>query len=159
MNHPRIRIMGAALAACLVFLSGCDLATSPSEASLAGYWISIYGDGFELSGNTDDGFCYTQYDDPDRNVSFAGIVGNSPDFDAPTGYIIILVTNGGSWGKTAGTCVAVHWKDLSGSLVAAASAYKTGSPYNDGMPTIAGAMAEYTVENGYYGYYGEYEKQ
>ena len=151
--------MVAALAACLVLLSGCELATSSADGALTGYWKSTFGDGFELSGNTLAGFRYVQYDDADRNVSFAGIVANRPNFDASTGYIIVLVTEPGSWGKTAGSYYAIHWKNLSGSLVAAASAYKVGGAHNNGMETLAEALAEYTVENGYYGYYGEYEKQ
>ena len=159
MKHPRIRLMVAALAACLVLLSGCELATSSADGALTGYWTSVYGDGFELSGNTLAGFRYVQYDDADRNVSFAGTVVNNPDFDASTGYIIILVTDPGSWAKTEGSYYAVHWKNLSGSLVASASAFKYGGTYNNGMTTIDGALAEYTVENGYYGYYGEYTLQ
>jgi len=151
--------MVAALAACLVLLSGCELATSSADGALTGYWKSTSGDGFELSGNTLEGFRYVQYDDADRNVSFAGIVANRPNFDASNGYIIVLVTEPGSWGKTAGSYYAIHWKNLSGSLVAAASAYKVGGAHNNGMETLAEALAEYTVENGYYGYYGEYEKQ
>jgi hypothetical protein len=151
--------MVAALAACLVLLSGCELATSSADGALTGYWKSTSGDGFDLSGNTLEGFRYVQYDDADRNVSFAGIVANRPNFDASTGYIIVLVTEPGSWGKTAGSYYAIHWKNLSGSLVAAASAYKVGGAHNNGMETLAEALAEYTVENGYYGYYGEYEKQ
>lgn len=159
MKHPCIRLMVAALAACLVLLSGCELATSSADGALTGYWKSTFGDGFDLSGNTLEGFRYVQYDDADRNVSFAGIVANRPNFDASTGYIIVLVTEPGSWGKTAGSYYAIHWKNLSGSLVAAASAYKVGGAHNNGMETLAEALAEYTVENGYYGYYGEYEKQ
>ena len=151
--------MGAALAACLVLLSGCDLATAPTDVALAGYWKSTFGDGFELSGNTEDGFLFTQYDNAARDISFAGTVVNNPDFDASTGYIILRITNGGTWTKTEGYYYAVHWKNLSGSLVAAASAYNGTSTYNNGMLTIAGALAEYTVANGYYGYHGEYEQQ
>jgi len=151
--------MVAALAACLVLLSGCELVTSSADGALTGYWKSTFGDGFDLSGNTLEGFRYVQYDDADRNVSFAGIVANRPNFDASTGYIIVLVTEPGSWGKTAGSYYAIHWKNLSGSLVAAASAYKVGGAHNNGMETLAEALAEYTVKNGYYGYYGEYEKQ
>lgn len=159
MKHPCIRLMVAALAACLVLLSGCELATSSADGALTGYWKSTFGDGFELSGNTLEGFRYVQYNDADRSVSFAGTVVNNTNFDASTGYIILRITNGGTWTKTEGYYYAVHWKNLSGSLVAAASAYNGTSTYNNGMPTIAGALAEYTVKNGYYGYYGEYEKQ
>ncbi len=151
--------MGAALAACLVLLSGCDLATSSTEGALTGYWKSTFGDGFELSGDTLEGFRYVQYNDADRNIAFAGSVVNNPDFNNSTGYIIILITGPVAWDITEGSYYAVHWKNLSGSVVASASAFKYGGAHNNGMETLAEALAEYTVENGYYGYYGEYEKQ
>ena len=159
MKHPCIRLMVAAFAACLVLLSGCELATSSTDGALTGYWKSTFGDGFDLSGNTLEGFRYVQYDDADRNVSFAGTVVNNPDYFATSGYLVILISDPGTFDITKGAYHVVHWKNLSGSLVAAASAYNGTSTYNKGMPTIAGALAEYTVANGYYGYYGEYEKQ
>jgi hypothetical protein len=151
--------MVAALAACLVLLSGCELATSSTDGVLTGYWTSIYGDGFELSSNTLEGFRYVQYNDADRSVSFAGTVVNNPDYFARSGYLVIRISDPGSFYKTEGAYYVIHWKNLSGSLVSASSAYKVGGAHNNGMPTIADALAEYTVENGYYGYYGEYEKQ
>ena len=150
--------MVAALAACLVLLSGCELATSSADGALTGYWKSTFGDGFELSGNTLEGFRYVQYNDADRSVSFAGTVVNNPDYFATSGYLVILISDPGTFKITKGAYYVVHWKNLSGSLVAAASAYKTKGDYNNGMETLEDALAEYTVENGYYGYYGEYEK-
>ena len=150
--------MVAALAACLVLLSGCELATSSADGALTGYWKSTFGDDFELSGNTLEGFRYVQYNDADRSVSFAGTVVNNPDYFATSGYLVILISDPGTFKITKGAYYVVHWKNLSGSLVAAASAYKTKGDYNNGMETLEDALAEYTVENGYYGYYGEYEK-
>ncbi len=84
---------------------------------------------------------------------------NNPDYFATSGYLVILISDPGTWGKTADSYYAIHWKNLSGSLVAAASAYKVGGAHNKGMETLAEALAEYTVENGYYGLHGEYEQQ
>ena len=61
---PCIRLMVAALAACLVLLSGCELATSSADGALTGYWKSTSGDGFELSGNTLEGFRYVSTTTP-----------------------------------------------------------------------------------------------
>jgi len=151
--------MVAALAACLVLLSGCELATSSADGALTGYWKSTFGDGFELSGNTLEGFRYVQYNDADRSVSFAGTVVNNPDYFATSGYLVILISDPGTFDITEGAYYAVHWKNLSGSLVAAAAAFLYEGDYNNGMETLEDALAEYTVENGYFGYYGEYEKQ
>ena len=159
MRHPLSRIMTAILVAALVILSGCDLASSREEGALTGYWKSVHGDGFEITGNLFSGYHYTQFDDADKSISFAGTVANEPDFDATSGYIIIRITDTGNWGKTEGAYLGIHWENLSDSLVAASSAYKAGSAYNNGIESLSEALAEYTVKNGYFGYYGDYQKQ
>ena len=110
MKHPCIRLMVAALAACLVLLSGCELATSSADGALTGYWKSTFGDGFELSGNTLEGFRYVQYNDADRSVSFAGTVVNNPDYFATSGYLVILISDPGTFKITKGAYYVVHWK-------------------------------------------------
>jgi len=159
MNSRFKRTLLAAAAAA-VLLCGCDLASSSGDAvSLAGRWISAYGDGFEISGSDSSGYLYTQYDDSSRNVSFAGSIVNDPDLYDTSGYIIIKITDSGTWVKQTGYYLSIHWKSLSDVGVALSSAYKTGSQYNNGIATETEAALEYTVENGYFGYYGEYQKQ
>ena len=137
---------------------GCDLAGSKSDDSLLGYWKSSYGDGFELYYENLQ-LKYKQYDDATKTVSFAGIVVNNPDLTASTGYIIIQITDTGTWGITVGNYYAVHWKDFTGDTVKQAAAYKVGGDKNNGVPTAEEAATEYTVTNGYYTYYGNYQRQ
>ncbi|GHV70635.1 hypothetical protein AGMMS49928_19190 [Spirochaetia bacterium] len=74
------------------------------------------------------------------------------------GYITIRVDSvSGFWTLTVGSYYVIHWKDLDSSgLVYEGSAYRTGSPYNNGMSTRTKAEAEYTVENGYFNMLGLY---
>lgn len=157
MNRSISRYFVIATLAFVVLFSGCDLANSPDyTGSLVGRWKASYGDGFEVSGTT-----YTQYDDADLNVSFAGTIMGSPDLTAETGYLYILITNPGSWGKTDGYYYAIHWENLSETGVSQGSASLVDflDPKNSGMATLEEAIAEYTVDKGYFGYHGEYAKQ
>ncbi|MCX7786499.1 MAG: hypothetical protein N2442_02235 [Spirochaetes bacterium] len=141
-------------------ITSCDLFRVKSEDSLVGYWKSGYGDGFEIKWDSSSGgYLFKQYDDANKTVSFAGTIENNPDLTASTGYIVIRITDGGTWYKPVGSYYVVHWKDFTGDTVKEASAYKVGGTNNDGMPTAQQALQEYTVENGYFGYYGEYQRQ
>lgn len=139
-------------------LTSCDLAGSKSEDSLKGYWKSSYEDGFEIYYENLD-LKYKQYDNAAKTVSFAGNVVNNPDLTASSGYIIIKITDGGTWGKTVNAYYACHWKEFTGDTVKGSAAFKVGGTNNDGMPTAEAAAAEYTVENGYYTFYGTYQRQ
>jgi len=119
---------------------------------ISGYWKSSYGDGFDISGTT-----YSQYDDSSKTVSFAGTIVNDPDLTASSNYIIIKVTNGGTWGKTVNNYYALPYKDLTATTIKESSAYKTGGQSE--MTTQAGAESEFTIANGYFSYYGDYIKQ
>jgi hypothetical protein len=119
---------------------------------LSGYWKSSYGDGFEISGTN-----FSQYDDASNSLSFAGTIVNNPDFTASSNYITLQITDGGTWGKTVGNYYVIHYKGFSKTTVKESCAYKSGG--QSGNPTQAGAEAEFTIANGYFSYYGDYEKQ
>ena len=156
MNRNISRYFVIAALAFVVLFSSCDLGNSPDSGNLTGTWSSTYGDGFEVSGST-----YTQYDDAALGISFAGTIMGKPDLTAENGYLYILITNPGSWGKTEGFYYAIHWENLSETGVSqgAASLEDWTDPKNSGMETLAKAKKEYTVANGYFGEYGEYAKQ
>ena len=138
-------------------LTSCDLLGVKSGDNIAGYWKSSFGDGFELYGSAPN-LKFKQYDDASKTVSFAGDIVNSPSLTASSGYLILKITDGGTWGKTVGAYYAVHWKEFTGDTVKQAAAYKGGGS-NNGMPTAEAAAAEYTVENGYYTIYGDYQRK
>lgn len=148
----------ASLGSCSLIADDPDSGKDGST-SLVGYWKSTYGDGFELvdAGGT---LTFTQYDDAEKGVSFAGTVVNVPDLTASEGYLTILVTDAGSWYKTEGAYYLARWEGLSGDIVRESTPYSTAvGADNDGLPSAAEAEAEYTEENGYFGYFGEYARQ
>ena len=122
------------------------------EYSLIGYWKSSYGDGFEINSTQ-----FYQYDDATKTVSYAGNIVNNPDLESGSDYITIEITDAGTWGKTVGEFYRVHWKEFTKNTVKESSAYKSGGAST--MPSQATAETEFTVANGYFAYYGDYEKQ
>lgn len=151
-------LLAIALVAGVQSFISCDLEGSDSSSdSLVGYWKSSWGDGFELYYENLQ-LKFKQYDDAEKNLSFAGNVVNKPDLTAESGYLIIQITDGGSWGKTERYYYAVHWKSFLGDTLKGAAAYKDEGE-NSGLPTAEEATEEYTVENGYYTFYGDYERQ
>ena len=156
MNRNISRYFVIAALAFVVLFSSCDTGNSTNPANLNGKWISTFGDGFEVSGTT-----YTQYDNADLDISFAGTIKDKPDLTTENGYLYILITNGGSWRKTENAYYAIHWENLSETGVSQSSASLVDytDPKNNGMATLEDAKEEYTVDNGYFGYHGEYEKQ
>ncbi len=144
----RLAALGFVTLALALALTGCE---EPASASLLGTWKSPYGDSLEVS---TERFVYGFGDE----ITFAGTVENEPDFWADSGYIVVKVTEAGSYGPSVGSYYAVRWESLSARGVREASAYKDGSPYNSGMPTKEEAEAEYTKERGYFGMFGEYER-
>jgi hypothetical protein len=128
---------------------------TPEPENLIGYWESVFGDGFEIiTAGTD---MLYQYDDADKTVSFAGEIVNDPDFSASTGYITVKITDAGTWMKTVDEYYVIHWQNLSGDVVEESCAYKDGGEST--MPTQETAETEFTVENGYFDFHGEYERQ
>lgn len=138
----------------------CDLMDSDEYApgnarpALAGYWKSSYGDGFEISGDT-----FTAYDDASKTISYAGTIVNDPDLDSNSAYLTLKITAGGTWGKTVGKYLTVHFKNYTGTTVNWASPYKSGASIENGADTVLQANMEFTVANGYFAMYGDYLKQ
>jgi len=125
--------------------------------NLKGYWKSSFGDGFEITGDALPQ-TFFQYDDASKTISFAGyIVGNEND-SIENGFITILISSSGSWGKTLGTYYVVRWRNFNlTSSISESSAYKSGGL--DSAPTKQKAENEYTSANGYFAYFGDYIKQ
>jgi hypothetical protein len=113
----------------------------PFKVSFTGYYRSGYGDGIEINGSS-----LSAYDDANKTVSYAGtIVYNNET----AGILIIQITDGGTWGKTVGSYYAVAYELPSGNGLRQAAAYKEGGK-NEGVGSLAEAIAEYTKENGYF---------
>ena len=145
------------LGVCLVISTlgfvGCKT-SEEEEVSLVGYWKSEYGDGFEIKGDT-----FTQYDDADKTISFAGTIVKHADFSAKYGSITLKITDAGTWGKTSGYYLVVMWKDLSERGVQQSAASKYPDDLAPGKATQEEAESTYTEANDYFGLFGTYSKQ
>ena len=153
------------LALCLV-VSSCafspsDTTSTPSAtetlntdtAKLSGYWKSGY-DGFEVNGTA-----FTQYDDAAKGVSFAGMVVNVRKALFNMVYLTVQITDAGTWHKNIGDYYVIACQIVSASQLKESTPYKMGSSFNSGMSTRIDAENEYTIDKGYFGYFGEYNKQ
>lgn len=137
-------------------LISCDLDSGADGGTIEGTWKSSYGDYYVIDRTT-----LTLNDPSYGGVQYAGtIVGelasNPSLFSAEYGYIVIKITDGGRQGKTVGNYYVNHWKELTSSSVRLAGAYKDGVTAD--TATLADAEAEFTIDNGYFGMYGAYQK-
>ena len=131
--------------------------------SIAGYFKGDYipwDDGIGLTASH-----FYQYDDGALGISYGGdIVKHIPaGTDGKAGTIIIKITEAGTWGKTVGSYYAVDYKNYGYSTtmevvrIQTSSANKTDGA-NNGVPTLAEAITEYTIANGYFVRYGNYRQ-
>jgi hypothetical protein len=153
---------------------GCSGPTDPGKetgpvipAYLAGYHQTalVYSKGYADNEwiFTDDGFeinsatkMFYAYDNSAGSISFAGTIVEVLADDETDGRLIIKITDGGTWYKSAGSYYAVAYKNLTADSVEESGAFNGSSSYNGGMDTLAEAAEEYTVDNSYFVYYGNY---
>ncbi|MCR4580315.1 MAG: hypothetical protein K5681_08210 [Treponema sp.] len=128
------RLFAIAMVIASLALVGCN---EPEEASVYGTWASEYNDGYEISEST------IVYDDGGYGYGWEGTIEEVAD-----SYIYYSIS---------GKYFALAYKDLTTSSCKFSNAYKTdGLSYTD---TLDEAKTEFTVDNGYYSYFGEYAKE
>lgn len=131
---------------------------------IAGYFKGDYipwDDGIGITASH-----FYQYDDGALGISYGGdIIKHIPaGTDGKAGTIIIKITEAGTWEKTVGSYYAVDYKNYGYSTsmevvrIQTSSATKTGGENNNGVSTLAEAITEYTVDNGYFSLYGNYRQ-
>jgi hypothetical protein len=179
----RLSFWGKAVTALFLVLAlgvffGCDTTTNgdPPQrfgpkvtgAEFSGTWSSTgsYGTDSVAIDTAADPMTFTYWfgTTPDYSGSYSmdytgiieGEIAEDPDLlKCEWGYIIIKITNSGSYAPSVGKYHGIHWENLSASSVREGGAAK--DPYTDkGKDTLAAAVAEYTVENGYFGNHGTY---
>ena len=115
--------------------------TNPSQdflSSILGTWISQFNDGYTVTTNK------VIYDDGGYGFGWeADLV------EVTAEYIYAK--------KSAEEYIAISYKDLNAEACSFSNAYKAGGKTS--TKTLEEAKTEFTIENGYYGYYGEYVKQ
>ena len=117
--------------------------TNPSQENnllkaLLGTWMSQYNDGYTITKTT------VTYDDGGYGYGWEAELADVTD-----SYIYVK--------KADEEFVAISYKDLTSASCSMATAYKEGGKAS--TKTLEEAKTEFTVENGYFGYYGEYIKQ
>ena len=106
--------------------------------ALLGTWKSAYNDGYIITKTT------VTYDDGGYGYGWEAELADVTD-----SYIYVK--------KAADAFVAISYKDLTDTSCSMSTAYKQDGKAS--TPTLEEAKTEFTVENGYFGYYGEYIKQ
>jgi len=150
--------------------NGCDLLGVKSDDSLYGTWKAVgtpWADGYKITYSSETGKAYIEYlgdySGLSTDFNFKGeIQYNSSKLTKNEGYIIFKVIQKGNspyLELEVGKYSAVHWKDFTGDTVKMSTAYKPGGDKNNGVPTAEEAATEYTVPNGYYDQYGNYQRQ
>ncbi|HBD94169.1 MAG: hypothetical protein A2015_14025 [Spirochaetes bacterium GWF1_31_7] len=151
----------SALLISLFFIISCDVATvdtvpetKPTDTVLTGYWKSSFGDGFEITGST-----FISYADSEKTITYKGDIIKVLKESATAGaYVMKIFESTEIYAPKNGTYYVVRWKDYALKTVNEAAPYKEGAEYN-GLSTQSQAESEYTIANGYYGFFGAYEKQ
>ena len=113
--------------------------SEPKSASIFGEWQSPYGDGYSISETT------VVYDDGGWGLGFTGAIE-----EITNDYIYYSL-------ETKTRFYAICYKNLTEISCDFSNAYKDedagGKAYCD---SLENAKKEFTIENGYYGIFGEY---
>ncbi len=133
-------------AACLFSVTGCQ----EPQPELTGTYTSSFGETYII---TDTTFTYSSSMEYD-GVKYETIINGTDvvfvSLSDTAGYIYYKVQDVDQWAATA-------YKDLVLTGVSLSNAYKLGGKtYCD---TLQEAKTEFTIENGYFAYFGEYAKK
>ena len=153
---------GRTLSACMVLLTAAFVFStvscsqpaaddSETSASIYGTWTSSY-DSYAIASST------VTYNDGGYGYGWTGSLESIKETDSTSGYIYVKYTTVGDsmFPSLVDKYIAVSYTSLGSSSVQMANAYKTGGA--TGESTLAEAAAEFTIDNGYYTYYGAYSK-
>ena len=133
-----------------IIFSSCNF-NKPEPSSLVGTWLSDGGDGYVITENS------VTYDDGGWGFGWTGKIIETTG--SSSGYIYIQYETVGDKKPSnyVGKFIAVHYENLSEVAVQLANPYKA-----DGISfaeTLEQAKTEFTVENGYFAFHGEYVKK
>ena len=148
------RVAIVVLASLFVFgFTGCSWLSNLFGDDVTGTYTSSYGDSYVITSST------ITYNDGGYGYDWEGdVVATDKDSDTASGYLYVKYTSVGTEldRSLVGNYTAVHYKDLSdtGALLSNASKYGYDSYKSD----LSEAKSEFTVDNGYFSYYGEYAR-
>lgn len=170
MKSTRLSLLRAkavlfALVSVLAFsFSACNVTTEPVENNV---YEKISADD-PLCGTWTDGTKYGTYIITNTTFENAGSYKGDnlvvQKLDSTSGYIYIKYTVAmnadWSYSETApdvGKWYAISYKDLGAEKISLAGAYKNGGATS--CKTVDEAVTEFTVDNGYFGYYSPLTRQ
>ncbi len=113
--------------------------SEPKTASIYGEWQSPYGDGYSISETT------VVYDDGGYGLGYTGAIE-----EITNDYIYYSL-------ETKTRFYAICYKNLTEISCEFSNAYKAGGKTY--CNSLEDAKNEFTVENGYYGYFAEYVRK
>lgn len=158
------------MAALLVTVTACDDESGSEQLSglVTGEWVSDYSDGFYF--DTLNKMFYKGYDsnrdgviDWNTESDTTGTIEDHSDYDEASGYLVIKVVLDSYSTYGVGTYTVVRWKECDGSSVKESIAAKYTSSFLPDGPqsydTVEGAVENLTEENGYFSFYGLYNKK
>ena len=143
-----------------IIFSSCNFNKPEPSSDLIGRWNSAYTDAYEITENTvtyDDGEYYESDWGPGGIFGWTGKILETTGSSSGYIYIQYETVEERNPSNYVGKFIAVHYKNLSETSVQLANPYKA-----DGISfaeTLEQAKTEFTVENGYFGYHGEYVKK
>ena len=120
-----------------------------SSDSFIGTWTST--DSYAITSSS------VTYYDGGYGYDWIGTPVGKYETSSSSGYIYVEYTSVGSGmdSSLVGTYIAVSYKNLSASsTVQMATAYKSDGAGSES--TLSAAVTEFTIDNGYYSYYGSY---
>lgn len=154
----------------LLISIGCPILVDPNDDdngglsailfNIIGAWGSAYGDSFTIEPSNDN---YVLTYLSDYNFGFVGLIETEFDPSHDTGYIVYKVLSKDvSSDLTTDEYSVMTWKDGTSDnngrqCNATCSPFKLG--HSSTAETTQDALDEFTVENGYFDYFGTYKKE
>lgn len=126
------------------FFAGCS--NNSAALSIDGKWTSSYGDGYEINGS------FFSYNGVGNDWCIQGTIVETVFVTNDFGYIYYTREEDGKI-----KYFVTSFKDLTEKSIKLSDAYKKDGKTSEA--SLEAAKAEFTVENGYFSYYGEYIKQ
>ena len=144
-------VLGALLLSASLLLTGCQTDATEGTDTIEVFWKSSYGDGYEIKNNI-----LTAYANDNRDVTYKGTIVNSPSYTATSGSLTLHIFDSTEvYAPYNNTYYVVQWQNFNGISIKISTPYKEGTDYQ-GLTDKEAAESEYTIANGYYGYFAEY---
>ena len=123
-----------------------------STDSIVGTWTSTSKDYYTVSASN------VEYYDGGYGYDWKGTPAGKSETGSTSGYVYIKYTSVETAldSSLVGKYIAISYSGLTASSAKMATAYKSSGVTSE--PSLSEAVKEFTIDNGYYSYYGTYSK-